>query len=143
MIPEIQKTIALEGGYVNDPDDAGGETKHGIAKRWHSDVDIKNLTLEQAEVIYKKEYWDKLFLDSYSFPPFRWKLFDISVNQGTSTATAFLQMLKSPKDTMEAVWELVEMQMKRYVNIVYNKPIQVKYIRGWTNRAFETGKELV
>ncbi len=30
-----------EGGYVNDPDDAGGETKYGIAKRWYPNVRYK------------------------------------------------------------------------------------------------------
>ena len=29
----IEKTLAHEGGYVNDPDDPGGETNFGISKR--------------------------------------------------------------------------------------------------------------
>ena len=37
----IDKTLAWEGGYVNDPKDPGGETKYGISKRAHPDVDIK------------------------------------------------------------------------------------------------------
>ena len=45
----IEIVLEHEGGYVNDPDDAGGETKYGIAKRWYPDVDIKNLTKEQAK----------------------------------------------------------------------------------------------
>ena len=28
----IEVVLEHEGGYVNDPDDAGGETKYGIAK---------------------------------------------------------------------------------------------------------------
>ena len=47
----IEIVLEHEGGYVNDPDDAGGETKYGIAKRWYPDVDIKNLTKEQAKKI--------------------------------------------------------------------------------------------
>ena len=39
----IEIVLEHEGGYVNDPDDAGGETKYGIAKRWYPDVDIKIL----------------------------------------------------------------------------------------------------
>ena len=45
----IEVVLEHEGGYVNDPDDAGGETKYGIAKRWYPSVDIKNLTKEQAK----------------------------------------------------------------------------------------------
>ena len=41
----IEVVLEHEGGYVNDPDDAGGETKYGIAKRWYPSVDIKNLFL--------------------------------------------------------------------------------------------------
>ena len=39
----IEITLHHEGGYVNDPDDLGGETNFGIAKRFYPDVDIKNL----------------------------------------------------------------------------------------------------
>ena len=40
----IEVVLHHEGGYVNDPDDPGGETNFGIAKRSHPDVDIANLT---------------------------------------------------------------------------------------------------
>jgi lysozyme family protein len=33
----IQKTLAHEGIYSNDPDDPGGETWHGIARNFHPD----------------------------------------------------------------------------------------------------------
>ena len=50
----IEKVLEHEGGYVNDPTDLGGETKYGITKRFYPNVDIKNLTIEQAKEIYKK-----------------------------------------------------------------------------------------
>ena len=34
--PALQKVLAHEGGYVNDPDDPGGETYKGIAHNMHS-----------------------------------------------------------------------------------------------------------
>lgn len=36
--------IPNEKGYVNNPRDPGGETNMGIAKRYHPNEDIKNLT---------------------------------------------------------------------------------------------------
>ena len=51
----IDKVIEHEGGYVNDPDDPGGETKYGIAKKSNPDVDIANLTIEEAKKIYYGE----------------------------------------------------------------------------------------
>lgn len=53
----FQLTIGLEGAYSNDPHDPGGETKYGIAKRYHPKEDIKNMTLERAKEIYHNEYW--------------------------------------------------------------------------------------
>ena len=54
----IQKLLKHEGGYtaglVGDP---GGETNYGIARASHPDLDIKNLTKDQAIDIYKSDYW--------------------------------------------------------------------------------------
>ena len=47
----IEIVLEHEGGYVNDPKDLGGETKYGITKRFYPDVDIKNLTKEEAEAL--------------------------------------------------------------------------------------------
>ena len=51
----IEVVLEHEGGYVNDPKDPGGETNFGIAKRSHPDVDIKNLTKEDAKEIKKQK----------------------------------------------------------------------------------------
>lgn len=53
----VEFVLASEGGYVNDKYDAGGETKFGISKRAYPDLDIINLTIEQAKDIYYKDYW--------------------------------------------------------------------------------------
>ena len=39
----FDRLIGAEGGYVNDPNDAGGETKWGISKRSYPYLDIANL----------------------------------------------------------------------------------------------------
>ena len=87
--------IGHEGGYVNDPSDPGGETKYGIAKRSYPDVDIKNLTLEQAEEIYYRDFWKfkKLDLDRVAefSPEAAIELFDTGVNMGIVRAAKFLQ----------------------------------------------------
>ena len=48
----IESVLKHEGGYVNDPHDRGGETNFGITKKFYPNVDIKNLTKEQAKKIY-------------------------------------------------------------------------------------------
>jgi len=47
----------VKGGYHCDPNDPGGATKWGISKRAHPELDIKNLSLDEAKQIYFNEYW--------------------------------------------------------------------------------------
>ena len=138
---EIEKTLQHEGGYVNDVNDAGGETKFGISKRAYPSLDIKSLTLEQAIEIYKNEYFNAVGADRFAFPPFRWKLFDIAVNMGIGRALEFLKGLKHP-DTPQGVLELMDMQVKRYAAIVAASPSQAKFIKGWVARGLDRGEEL-
>ncbi len=68
----LQVTLAYEGGYSNDRRDPGNwtggkvgkgqlkGTKYGIAASSHPDLDIRNLTVDDAAKIYKPEYWDKV-----------------------------------------------------------------------------------
>jgi lysozyme family protein len=48
-----------EGGEVNSKNDAGRLTKYGISQRAYPDLDIANLTFDQAMAILEKDYWDK------------------------------------------------------------------------------------
>ncbi len=53
----MQWIIKIEGGYVNHPNDPGGETNYGISKRQYPDLDIRALTEDQATDIYRRDYW--------------------------------------------------------------------------------------
>lgn len=86
----FEDIIFFEGGYVNDPRDPGGETKYGISKRSFPEVNIKELTLDQAKEIYKKNYWEQTRCDD--LPSYlRLPVFDCAVNQGTISAIILLQ----------------------------------------------------
>lgn len=80
-----------EGNYVNNPHDKGGETMYGISKKAYPDVDIENLTKEQAKGIYKKDYWDKCKCD-YLPDALSVAVFDFAVNSGVKRAIKYLQM---------------------------------------------------
>lgn len=86
----FERVIGHEGGYVNDPRDPGGETKYGISKRAYPFADIKNLTLDQAKEIYRRDYWDRLHLDELP-DAIHFDMFDAAVNSGVSAAAKFLQ----------------------------------------------------
>jgi len=102
--------IQVEGVYVNDEDDPGGETIVGIARNFHSDwdgwkivdakkpeifkwniSDIKNSTLYPFIIdFYYKNYWEKL--DMAKIPKKIRKLyFDTAINMGKTRAKKLLQ----------------------------------------------------
>ena len=149
----IKQVLEHEGGYVNDPKDLGGETKYGITKRFYPDVDIKNLTIEQAVEIYKKDYWDKNKVES--LPQNLWHIyFDMCVNMGKRTAVKVLQRAANNKGrdievdgglgpmTIGAL-KGVELdrvrafRVKYYVDLITARPEQEKFYLGWFRRATE------
>ena len=84
--------LDLEGGYVDDPDDPGGETRWGISKRSYPNLDIKNLTKEAALDIYKRDFWDgsgALIEDIDQATAM--VLFDMALNSGAKTAIKKLE----------------------------------------------------
>jgi len=77
----IEYVLGNEGGYCNDPDDPGGETNFGICKRDHPDLDIRNMTKQQADAIYRAQYW---CYDGIKSQELATKLLDWAVNlEGT------------------------------------------------------------
>lgn len=86
--------IGHEGGYVNDPNDPGGETNWGISKRSYPNVDIRNLTRDGALQIYYTDYWPKGQCDALP-GPLALIVFDSVVNAGPGTADALLKAIQS------------------------------------------------
>lgn len=161
MIPDsiFSKVIGLEGGYVFDPDDPGGETQYGISKRAYPEVDIKNLTLSQARAIYERDYWQPLKLDNVAVAV-AGEVFEQAVNLGVSQAIRHLQralvMLGVPvavdgvmgpatldgairlgirADDREALINCLNgLQFQFYCDLVERKPEQRKFFKGWLKR---------
>lgn len=82
--------LQMEGGYVNDPNDPGGETNYGISKRSYPNLDIKNLTVDQAKEIYYKDFWLPARCDKLS-APLALVVLDAAVNMGLGAAASLLQ----------------------------------------------------
>jgi len=75
----IPTILTNEGGYVNNVSDPGGETNFGISKRSYPDLDIRNLTREDATEIYRRDFWK---FDGISSQPVATKVLDTCVNLG-------------------------------------------------------------
>ncbi len=96
--------LEREGGYVDDPDDPGGPTNHGVTlatlRRLGMDLnadgetdvdDLKLLRPEQAKAIFLQHYYRRPGIDRLP-EPLRASVFDMYVNAGAG-AVRILQKL--------------------------------------------------
>ena len=105
----IRDKTAVEAGYVNNPNDLGKETNHGITyavantpaikeklvELFNWNGNMRDLTREMAYWIYEREYWDKLRLNDVikHHVLLADKLFDIGINAGVGRAALWLQQI--------------------------------------------------
>lgn len=87
----VEKTLKWEGGYVNDPDDRGGETKYGISKRAYPEHDIESLLVDDAKRIFRRDYWVRCRINEIKDAVVAAKVFDLAVNCGPRRAVMMLQ----------------------------------------------------
>lgn len=87
----INRVLKIEGGYVNDPTDPGGETNFGISKRAYPNLNIKTLTRDQAVQIYWTDFWQLIKADAMP-SVLAYQVLDFAVNSGISTALRKLQV---------------------------------------------------
>jgi lysozyme family protein len=123
----LRFTIPHEGGYVNDPDDAGGETKWGISKRYNPDIDIKELTPEQAAEIYYEKYWTPAGCSELEHPLYI-LMFDTAVLFGVGRAKEFLAQ------TRGNYMDFCQLRKNYHILRVKQNPKQQKFLAGWLAR---------
>jgi lysozyme family protein len=97
-----QKSFELmlksEGGYVNNPADPGGMTNLGVTKatwenwvgRESDEAEMRGLTPEKVEPMYKKKFWDAVRGDELPVG-LDYLLFDFAVNAGAGRSIKTLQ----------------------------------------------------
>jgi len=157
----VEHIFEVEGGYVNDPNDPGGETNYGISKRAHPNEDIKGMTKQRASEIYKKNYWDKIQADSLDKDT-AMILMDFAVNSGTPRAARSLQRAVGADDdgiigpkTLKKYKEfirsngsdklrqrLIQDRVQFYKDIIKKNPNLKKFKRGWDNRISKLERSL-
>lgn len=149
----IDVILQNEGGYVWNKFDPGGETNMGIAKRFYPDVDIKNLTKENAIRIYFADYWLPMNLSLLENENLILHVFDMGVNAGIVMGVRILQRLVKVEDdgilgniTAKAAntfdGDIVDEYIKRrklfYVTLIQRKPQLRVFIKGWLARIEKT-----
>ncbi|MFN5320872.1 MAG: glycoside hydrolase family 108 protein [Planctomycetota bacterium] len=108
----FDETMLHEGGYVDDPDDRGGETYRGVARKFHqawpgwkivdelkrekpdSFADLLDQKQELQTLVasfYREQFWRPIRGEQLSDQALANELFDTAVNQGVGTAIRFWQ----------------------------------------------------
>jgi len=112
----LQTLLRNEGGYVNDPDDPGGETYKGIARKMNPKWSGWKIVDEQKKkknfpknlatnkqltanivVFYRLNYWDKINGDLIGDPDVAFSIFDFAVNAGVVTSAKLAQKVAGVK----------------------------------------------
>lgn len=116
----LKKVLKNEGGYANNPNDAGGETYKGISRKnhptwagWISIDQIKKAhprgfktilehtpeLQDKVKDFYKRRFWDELCLDTCGNQELANQAFDMAVNAGVKAGVKILQkVLGIPAD---------------------------------------------
>lgn len=153
----VARVLENECGYTNDPYDSGGETKYGISKRSYPNLDIRNLTLDGAKLIYYRDFWEPQKYKDFDSDELAEKVFDLAVNMGSARANELLQRalraVGNPvkedgiigKITLTAINASNEKALLAalkseaagyYRSIVTKNSNQSRFINGWLNRAY-------
>ena len=153
----FDRLIGHEGKFTNDPKDRGNwttgvigkgqckGTKYGISAMTYPDLDIRNLTLDQAKAIYKRDWWDRINADDLH-PAIVFQVWDFAVNAGMGTAKRKLQKavnvaedgiigpmtIKAIKkaDLNDVLMKFNSAKLKHYTSL----STWPRYGKGWTNR---------
>lgn len=160
----IRACLFMESGCrnANDPHkatnvsgDRGGLTKYGITEKAYPNLDIRNLTYDDAIAIYERDYWPDAKADQLP-RPLNALTYDLNVTSGPRNAMRILQRAVGATDdglwgpkTKQAAWNacsttpqmlaacrlFTEKRIAFYQAIVKNDSSQSKFLNGWINRA--------
>lgn len=154
----MPKILQWEGGFVDDPLDAGGATNKGVTLttfrqfygRDATVEQLKNITDKQWLHIFRSGYWDKWKADHIANQSIADIVVDWAWCSGVKASIREVQRLLGVSDdgivgkiTLDAVnsanqQELfTDIKIERIAfveDIIRRKPNQIKFLRGWKNR---------
>lgn len=151
--------LDVEGGYSYHPADKGGATNYGIteqvARKNGYNGSMKELPIDVAKSIYKKDYYNKFNLDKIKDNRIALSIFDWVVNSGVWGTKKAQQTINNILGTNlvidgilgqrsinalnnininEFLEEYHNIQRQFYTAIVNNNPTQKVFLKGWMNR---------
>lgn len=155
--------LAAEGGFSDNPNDAGGATNMGIEQAEYDahriacgepTQSVRFITEAEAANIYHDHYWGPIQGDDLPFPV-DWVTFDAAVNCGVQTSInllvrainlppgyaidqAIIDKAKAACATLTGTHDVKEAELSErsdlYRKIVADHPNDAEFLTGWLNR---------
>lgn len=128
--------LMAEGGYVNHPNDIGGETNFGITKNVYDAYrksktlplqSVKQISQDEVEEIYYKKYYVLSGADKIKDAKLSLLHFDTAVNMGITRANSFLTLSKG------ILSDYFRLRKNKYFEFA-KIPSQKVFLQGWLNR---------
>lgn len=156
-----------EGGWVDDPADSGGATNKGITigtfKSYAKEdlgieptiTNLKNLTDEQATIIYRKRYWGekgycKVNSVKVALMIYDWSItsggalkevnnllknhYNLNPNSGPKGNKLDAGTINSVVDQSDLLERIAQIRRDYYKDLAKNHPKNKKFLKGWLNR---------
>ena len=158
--PALRLLLRHEGGFVNHHSDPGGMTNLGVTKAvWDahtgkdaSEADMRALTPEAVQPVYKARYWDAIQGDALPYG-LDYCIFDCAVNSGPGRAIKLLQYVLYTKvdgvlgkHTLAALQRadptgLIEDYSQKRLDFLKSLPTWPTFGTGWGQRVSEVELE--
>lgn len=148
--------LRWEGGFVNDPNDSGGATNKGVTlatyRRYKGESalvdDLKAITDEDWDAIFKTMYWDKFKADEIASQTVANLCVDWLWMSGTKAIKYVQRLIGATEDGIVGKQTLALLNAKGdglvlpiynyrkdfFHCIVANRPKKKRFLRGWLNR---------
>jgi len=86
----VARVLKHEGGYNANDGNTGAPVNFGINQKANPDIDVKNITREDAVKLYRERYWNAINGDSLP-PALQATALDAAVNQGPANAKKWIE----------------------------------------------------
>lgn len=151
-----------EGGFVHDPDDAGGATNMGVTLKTYAAYckrkgyprptveRLKNLSEAKWQDIMRTMYWDVIGGDCIQSQSVALAIYDWAVHSGTSVAIKHVQRILGVQAdgivgpiTLAAINsasplplfdQIKQDRIKFFGTLIIQRPKNRKFLNGWLNR---------
>lgn len=122
----VSRVLKHEGGFTASDGNTGAPANFGINQRHNPDVDVRNITPDDAKSIYRQRYWNAI--DGDNLPPeLQGTALDAAVNQGPANARKWLAQSGGDVQKFNAL-------RRQHYEALAARPEYAKYRKTWLNR---------